>query len=194
MTENGLLALKEICDILDILEPRHIRQVWRRSWSTLSLWSYSFSMLRRRKAILALKPSMKNTLDTLTQLHCWRFESLLFSLDDMRVYKNMSFAAWQIIVAYEGICSMAPSDMVNDAAKDHLRSVLKQRVSCLLHMLFPSRSCTNKLQREKLRNNTEMYNNYSSISELLRSEYRNCSARRVDRLILSTHRYSSGFE
>ncbi|KAF2866556.1 hypothetical protein BDV95DRAFT_622906 [Massariosphaeria phaeospora] len=190
MEEVALDLFKPFRNILDIIEPRHIRQVWPKSWNSFSYLSYSFSMVRWRRVILSLEPSMKDTLDAFEKILYWRLPQLLDSLDNLGTYKDKFSLVYIITILHEGICSMEPSGMVDILEKKRLLFVLEDRLSCLLHMIFPLGSTMKKLDREKLRRRAAMYNIHLNTSRLLPPEYHDCSPIHVDTIILGTHRNS----
>jgi hypothetical protein len=191
-TVQGVLELLEpVRNILDIIEPQHLRQVWPNRYNVLTLLSYGFSIVRWRRAILCLKPSLEHQLNDLEHIHRGLLQALVVDLDNRDCYRCKGYAGFQLTIMLEAVCSME-SSMIGEAAKEHFKSALIDRLLYVLCVLLPTNSTIGKLQREKVQQCVELFSTFPSTAGLLPQEYRDKSSGRCQRLILSTHRNSVG--
>ncbi|KAI2483448.1 hypothetical protein Ptr902_05765 [Pyrenophora tritici-repentis] len=193
------VVLKPVRNCLDIFEPLHTRQIWSKDaegWGfvwTLIVVSYSFSLLRWKRVILFLDPSLVHYVGYIEKLLYWRLQLILAELYDNRCYQDLTSAAWYLNVVYEGICSMEPSHLVDQSAKEHLQSALETRTAHIYSMLFPAGS-TSKAFRRKQEFQSLLLSWFKSTAHLLRPEYRRSVTASCDSAVLRTQRVLSGPE
>jgi hypothetical protein len=176
--------LEPIRNTLDIIDPRHIRQVWPKDYNKLTMLSYGFSIFRWRRAILCLQPSLEHRINVLENIHCDLLQVLLDHLDGRDCYRCKHHPAFLLAIMFEGVSSIE-SSVVNEAAKEHLKSAITERLSYVFHTLFATQSTASRLY-------AGFFNTYPDISVLMPLEYHDCSPEQLDRQILRTHRTSRG--
>jgi len=191
LTRIGLALLEPVRNILDILEPRHTRQIWPNE--TLALLSYSFSIFRWRREILYLNPRLGVELKILERLHHWRLRLLLAEVDDNRWYSSRLVAALYLNIMYEGIGSMEPSHLVDNSAKELLQSALEKRIAYLYCISLSNDTAMDEFQFQSNDSVTVgLLNLFRSTFRLLPPECHICRAEVLEDVALGTQRVPSG--
>lgn len=123
--------------LLDILEPLHWRRAPVRSSDSVSLWSYSFSIVRWKNSICLFQPDLQGALDFYENYHRYMHTFFLEGLDDFLSSGDYSVAAMLLNVWYEGISAMKDTPSVNISAKEHLLSSLTHHLLHVYRILLP---------------------------------------------------------
>lgn len=98
IAEEMLELFQSFLNILDIIEPRHPRQLWSKKGNLLTFLSYSFSLVRWKRVILSLQPWLNDTLDFLESFHFLILQKLLVSLDYQCNYRDSYFMVMLLTV------------------------------------------------------------------------------------------------
>jgi hypothetical protein len=193
LLELILKILIPVRNILDILEPQHARQIWPRPFSLFTCLSYSFSVFRWRRAILNLNPSLEETLNILEHLYHWLLQNLLVWLDGTHLVRDRFLVAISLTIFYEGISCMEPSDMINPSVNEHLQSAITDRIAHIYCLIIAQYSTAGKSRYKELKFYAVMFSLFTRTSSLLPPECR-YDVSESERIILNTHKHSSGSE
>jgi hypothetical protein len=136
-----------IRNILDILDPGHVRKLWPKCYDWLPNLSYGFSMLRWREVILCLDPSLEVTMNMLEyRFHYWLVGSLTW-YDSMKPSSDLHLAALLLTFIYEGLKSLESSHLVESSAKEYLESTLLEHILLIYLKAFGTQYCTSADER-----------------------------------------------
>jgi hypothetical protein len=194
MSKLVLHLLSPIRNILDVIEPRHPRQILPRGYRIPTAWSYWFSMIKWSKFILYITPSFKRQLSFLETLFHWKLQELLAWLDDPRIYVDGETSVVFLNLVYEGFCSMEYSPLVDDIAKEHIHSALQYHISHLYCKMFTTGGTASKLQRQNILFEAGMFSLFAKSSDLLPLGNDKRMSNWYGRGILSAHKRASANE
>jgi len=140
------LAL-HVRDLLDILEPLHVRQVVPDLADPVIFWSYSFSMVRWKKAICFFRPYLKDALDFYRGLHRLGHRFLLQRFERLFITKRYDDLVTYLNIWYEGISNMEDDPMVDIRAKKNLLDFFKHHIFHMYREIFPKIRRSNKARQ-----------------------------------------------
>jgi hypothetical protein len=136
-----------IRNILDILDPGHMRKVWPKFHEWFPNLSYGFSMLRWRGVIICLDPTLEVVMNVLEyQFHHWLVRSLTW-YDSMKHSADSLWAALLLTVIYEGLKSLESSHLVENSAKEYLESTLLEHILFIYLKAFGTQYCISAEKR-----------------------------------------------
>ncbi|KAH7385010.1 hypothetical protein BKA64DRAFT_712132 [Cadophora sp. MPI-SDFR-AT-0126] len=175
--ESAFLALNAIREILDFIEPQHVRQIWRCDEkrftpTTMSLFlSYGFSVVRWRKAIILVQSALEYDLDIVENFHRYILKWCLSSIADKRLYTHqMRFMTANLLnILYEGLYSLKSRCDVDGFTLNRSLHTLEARISHLYCILLPKDA--GKIQQEELDKLVRYLHHLHLTSALVPPEY-----------------------
>lgn len=167
----ALELLAPVYNILDTIEPQHIRQsLVGPGW--LPFVSYGFSLLRWREAVLYLQPSLEQIVNTAEALHRVLLRNVLTRIDEKEFYRDKENAGLALNVLYEGVWSLKLLPTANMSTIDFFLSALEDRISHLYCLLLPSNANIQRRQDRKII--ASLFASFSKTSKVLPPGYQNC--------------------
>jgi hypothetical protein len=175
--------LDPVRKIIDAIEPQHIRQTWADNAYVLLYLSYGASIVRWRKAILCLQPSLEYNLDAIEVFYrAWLSRSLHF-VDEELLYKDRRVAAWLLNTIHEAVYYSKSRPIADELMANHCLAALEVRISHLYHLLLPDYP-RNKKKRQKYRLLARELASFRKTSRLLPPEYQDCLSLFDDGVVL----------
>jgi hypothetical protein len=166
-------ALRRVRNLLDLLEPLHIRRKYPLDFQIAILWSYSSSMVKWKSLIRFFWPDLQGVLEFHAHFHRFLTLACLSQLDDFLVSKRVLSESLLLSICYEEICAMEDDPTVNIQARQHTLASLRH---CILHVYrntFPKTATRDKHKRESDMYREMFYYNISPHTrELLPEGYR----------------------
>lgn len=184
------ILLRFCRDFLDFLEPLNSRLIVSSESCWWTLWSYSFSLVKWKRAICFFWPGLKKALEFHEKYLARPDTSFLRSLDKLLSSGNWSVAAVLLNTWYEGISAMENTPLVNNSAKDHVLSSLTHHLLYVYRALLPK--APNRSQRKTDAQTLALScNMFSQTIDLLPARWRINRRGRFTRSILQSCRKPS---
>ncbi|KAH8631252.1 hypothetical protein IG631_12934 [Alternaria alternata] len=165
--------VEHLRSFLDFMEPLHVRQFFSPYSHRSVLWSYSLSIIKWEKEIGSLWPSLEDDLYFHKSYHRHAMRpSFLYSLDQMKYLGGNFDVALSLNVWYEELLGMDKNPIMSSSAKDHLQSLLTDRILHIYRSILPSNTADKASRREELENRAMQLSLFHLTTGLLPSHYR----------------------
>lgn len=180
--------LKRLHDFLDIMEPLHIRRIFLNYLEEYAImfWSYIFSIVRWKSAILFLWPDLEDMLDLHERFLRSYHRVILATLDRMISKGNYFHAALLLNILYEGNSAMENTPRIDIPAKDHLQSCLTHHLLHVYRRISLTEWTFKKSQQPELKHWMTL-NMFPHTFKMLPRRYRYGPLKPIGRMLLRTH-------
>ena len=176
-------------DLLDMIEPLHVRQFSTDDLSLAIYWSYSFSIVKWKNAICYFRPYLKDALDFHDSLHRHGHHLVLRHLEGLFNTKQYDDMITYLNVYYEGISNMEDGPMVDIHTKRKLLDLLKHHIFHIYREMFPKARGSKKARRsDDIYMMAKVLSLYSRTSSLLPEKFRSCRLGFIGRTFLQYQR------
>jgi hypothetical protein len=166
------------------MEPRRVRQTWPKMMTEWYMISYGFGVVKWKKAIMSVYPSLELNLNTVETVHRSLRDQMLIFLDVSKLYSSgyRFFTAILLNELYEAVCSLRPRSTLDESAINHFRSVLEHRISHLYLTIFPAPQPSKDF--EELQKQANYFGAYTRTTSRLPQEYRDRALGLKDTFVL----------